>query len=256
MKIKTSLLASMFLSSLPVLAGTAAPSFTQSITPVEESSWSCRVALYGWIEALQGDMGVAGRTANVDLSFNDILKHLDSVFMGAVEVGCNRWSVMADVMYADISGSTTPGGGYLRVEQQQFLGNFVVAFEAMKSDSTMFDIYAGARVNSIKATLDINDRIQPLFHGSTTETWVDPIIGARLQQALSSNIFFRAVGDVGGFGVSSQFTWQAMAGFGYSFHEYGDLVLGYRALGTDYTNGGFTYNIVAHGPIIGYEFRF
>ena len=52
------------------------------------------MALYGWIEALQGDMGVAGRTANVDLSFNDILKHLDSVFMGAVEVGCNRWSVM------------------------------------------------------------------------------------------------------------------------------------------------------------------
>jgi len=256
MKLNSTLLAALFLSSLPVLAGTATPSFTQSITPAAESPWSCRVALYGWAESLSGDMGVAGRTADVDISFNDILKHMDMAFMGAVEIGYNRWSFMADVMYADISGSKDRGGAYVRVEEQQFLGNFIVAFEAMKSDACKFDVYAGARVNSIKATLDLSDRRRPDFHGSSTETWVDPIIGARFQAQLPNNFFFRAVGDVGGFGVSSQFTWQAMAGFGYSFHEYGNLLLGYRALGTDYTNGGFTYNLIAHGPILGYEFRF
>jgi hypothetical protein len=256
MKFKSTLLATIILSSLPALAGSATPSFTQSVSTVEQSPWSCRVALYGWAQSLDGEMGVAGRTADVDLSFNDILKHMDMAFMGAMELSHERWSILADVMYADISGSKDRGGVYVRAEQQQFLGNFIVAFEAMKTDSIKFDVYAGARVNSLKATLDINDRIAPLFHGSDTATWVDPIIGARCQAQLPNDFFFRAVGDVGGFGASSQFTWQAMAGFGYSFHEYGNLLLGYRALGTDYANGGFTYNIVAHGPILGYEFRF
>ena len=256
MKIKATLLSAICLSSLPAVAGTTTPSFTQPIPPAADSPWSCRVALYGWAESLQGDMGVAGRTADVDLTFNDILKHMDMAFMGALELSHERWSIMADVMYADISGSKDRGGVYVRAEEQQFLGNFIVAFEAMKTDACKFDVYAGARVNSIKATLDINDRISPLFHGSTTETWVDPIIGARFQAQLPNDFFFRAVGDVGGFDVSSQFTWQAMAGFGYSFHEYGNLLLGYRAIGTDYSNGGFTYNLVAHGPILGYEFRF
>ena len=142
------------------------------------------------------------------------------------------------------------------MEEQQFLGNFIVAYEAMRTNTAKLDVYAGVRVNSIKATLDLSDRRLPDFHGSSTETWVDPIIGARFNCEVSNNIFFRTVGDVGGFGVSSQFTWQAMAGFGYSFHQYGDLLLGYRAVGTDYTNGGFTYNIIGHGPIIGYEFKF
>ena len=63
-------------------------------------------------------------------------------------------------------------------------------------------------------------------------------------------------GDVGGFDAASQFTWQAMAGFGYNFQQYGSLLLGYRAIGTDYTNNGFTYNIIAHGPLLAYEFKF
>ncbi|MEI6674208.1 MAG: hypothetical protein WCO57_03415 [Verrucomicrobiota bacterium] len=252
MKIHATLLSTLFLASLPALAGTPTP----TTSPVPESPWSCRLALYGWAEALQGDMGVAGRTADVNLSFNDVLKHLDMAFMGAVEVGYNRWSFMADVVYADVSGSATRHNIYVHLDDKQFLGNFIVAYEAMKTDTMKFDVYAGARVNSIKSTLDISDPRLLDFHGSGSKAWVDPIIGARFQHELSNNFFVRAVGDVGGFGAASQFTWQAMAGIGYSFHEYGNLLLGYRALGTDYTNGGFTYDLIAHGPIIGYEIRF
>lgn len=196
MEIKSGILTSLILASLPAVAGTAIP----TIQPNPESPWSCRTALYGWAEALKGDMGVAGRVADVDLSFNDILKHMDMAFMAALEVGYNRWSFMADVMYADISGSKDRGGAYVRAEEQQFLGNFIVAYEAMKTDGYKFDVYAGARVNSIKATLDLRGQRLLDFHGSSTETWVDPIIGARFQCKMSDRYFFRTVGDIGGFG--------------------------------------------------------
>jgi hypothetical protein len=45
--------------------------------------------------------------------------------------------------------------------------------------------------------------------------FIGGIIGARVEQDLSGKFFFRAAGDVGGFGVSSDFTWQALAMFGY-----------------------------------------
>jgi hypothetical protein len=94
MKIKSTLLTTVFLGSLPVFAGTPAP--TEPLTPATPSPWSCRVAIYGWAEGLDGDMGVLGRVAPVSIDFSEILDHLDMAAMGAVEIGYNRWSFLCE----------------------------------------------------------------------------------------------------------------------------------------------------------------
>jgi hypothetical protein len=33
-------------------------------------------------------------------------------------------------------------------------------------------------------------------------------------------------------------------------------LIGYRALGTDYEDGAFEYDVTAHGPVLGVEFTF
>jgi opacity protein-like surface antigen len=121
----------------------------------------------------------------------------------------------------------------------------------VKTDTLGLDLFAGARVNWIDAQLS-----SPTDSRSADKTWVDPIIGARFQSALSEKFFFRALGDIGGFDVSSELTWQAMAGFGYRVMDNGAILLGYRGIGTDYTDGGFTYDVVTHGPVIGFEYHF
>lgn len=73
---------------------------------------------------------------------------------------------------------------------------------------------------------------------------------------MGEQVYFRAAGDIGGFGAASDLTWQAMAGFGWRFSENGGAFLGYRAIGTDYEDGGFTYDMVVHGPLLGLEFVF
>ncbi|ESY65256.1 MULTISPECIES: hypothetical protein [Mesorhizobium] len=47
-----------------------------------------------------------------------------------------------------------------------------------------------------------------------------------------------------------------LIGAGYQFTDSFSGVLGYRASGVDYSNGGFTYDVVQQGPIIGAVFRF
>ncbi len=253
---KPSLITAAFvLASLPVLAGTAAP---LSTPPTEVSPWEFRMTLYGWAQGLDGEIGVRGRTADVDIGFDDIVKDLDMAFMGAFIISRERWSFVADFTYAEIGADDQIRETSIDFNQQQFLGNFTLNYEAYKTESMMFCLYAGARVNGLDVALEIDDRRTPNrdFDESDSISWVDPIIGARLGVNLSEKFFGFASGDVGGFGVSSEFTWQALAGFGYRVTENGSLLLGYRAIGTDYTHGGFTYDLVASGPVIGYEYKF
>ena len=245
------------LSAIPAMAGSTVPSLTNP-APVAstESGWRVRTAIYGWGTALDGDVTLQGRNAPVDLGFGDILENIDYAVMGLVEVGNGKWSFLADLFYAQLSTGSTKSGVVFDAQLNQFIGNFIVAYNVIDTAPTRFDVYAGARVNSIDSELNINFPILPDFNGSTTKTWADPIIGVRFQQEISDKFFFRAVGDIGGFGIESDLTWQAMAAIGYRVNDNGSVVLGYRGIGTDYTSGGFGYDVISHGLLLGYEYKF
>ena len=70
-------------------------------------------------------------------------------------------------------------------------------------------------------------------------------------------------GDVGGFGLGSQFTWQAAAIYSYQWRFDGyalAALVGYRALGVTYSEGSGTstagIDAILHGPLIGGSLRF
>jgi hypothetical protein len=93
--------------------------------------------------------------------------------------------------------------------------------------------------------------------------WVDPVIGFRVRHQFtpSQTAFLR--GDVGGFGLGSQFSWQAVAAYAYAWQFDGyqlAATLGYRALAASYTTGtGIDtrgIDLVLHGPLIGFSIKF
>jgi hypothetical protein len=93
--------------------------------------------------------------------------------------------------------------------------------------------------------------------------WVDPLVGARVRQELASGDEFRLQGDIGGFGVGSKISWQAVGGYVHNFQLYGlnwQGMIGYRALEVDYSQGGGDsergINLVMHGPIVGIGLKF
>ena len=62
--------------------------------------------------------------------------------------------------------------------------------------------------------------------------------------------------DVGGFGVSSDSTWQVMGALSYRLTDRIIARAGYRHLEVDYDNDGFVYDVELSGPILGVSFRF
>ena len=92
--------------------------------------------------------------------------------------------------------------------------------------------------------------------------WVDPVVGARIRHQFASGSEFNLLGDVGGFGAGSEFSWQAVATYGFDVNAFGTTmrsVVGYRALSVDYSentqHGKSGLDWIQHGPILGVAFR-
>jgi hypothetical protein len=92
--------------------------------------------------------------------------------------------------------------------------------------------------------------------------WVDPVVGGRVRHMFASGSEFNLEGDVGGFGAGSDFSWQAVATYGFDVNVFNTTmrsVLGYRALSVDYSQNGAHgrsgLDWIQHGPVLGVAFR-
>ena len=94
------------------------------------------------------------------------------------------------------------------------------------------------------------------FSGDDGATWVDPMVGIKSRIDTGSPLYFTGWGMIGGAGVGSDLSWDVMGGVGYQWTDSFATVLGYRALGVDYRNDGFVYDVTQQGVILGGVFNF
>lgn len=218
--------------------------------------------VYLWASALRGTTSTLPPlpATEVDLSFGDILKNFDGAVMGAGEMRVGRWSVIGDIMFSQVSpGGTLPGpsasGVEVRSRSLTLQGD--VLYRLYESETLDVDAGAGLRFWRLGNTLDIEPGALPI--GVTmkeTRNWVDPVFAGRVIAQLGGPWSVTLVGDVGGFGIGSRLTWQAIGTVNYQWTEKLALRLGYRALSVDYEAGAFLYDVRMQGPILGASYRF
>ncbi|QIF04356.1 hypothetical protein [Roseimicrobium sp. ORNL1] len=226
--------------------------------PPSESGWWFRAAPYVWLTAVEGDVSVGRLSSSVDVSMKDTLDSLDMGYMGVFEAGHGRWSVGMDVVYGKVSDDFAAGGRLFRsfrYEQKQWLLTPFAAYRAVDAENVQLDIFAGARITILEAELTGRFARGGEITGSKDTDFADPIVGLRGQVGLTEKLFLRFNGDIGGFGASSDLTWQAFAGLGLRVSDSVSLAAGYRGLGVDYEKDSFAMDTVSHGPVVGLEVR-
>ncbi len=268
------------------------------VTPVAQSGWEFRVTPYAWAPSVNGEVTVRGQTADIDMSFWDLFDsgssgaELDSLaaLMGYVEARNGRWGIYGDVVWGkfDFSGDT--------VKQRNPIANLNasarakaglnyditmaetgLAYEVARwgetSSSTALDLLGGARYwnqeldlsLAVDASVDLGklglERSRSFAVArSGTLDWVDPFVGARVRHELTPGSELQLLGDIGGFGVGSDLTWQLFAGYGFAFWQ-SNLhgLIGYRALAVDYSQGSGAkennLDLILHGPVVGLSFQ-
>jgi len=244
-------------------AADVAPVMTPEVKQVEtESGWTFTVAPYFWAAGLSGDVGMnIGRfhpTVDVDASFGDIWDHLDFAFMALGEARYDRYSVFSDLIYVKVSGSEgTPRGivaDEAEVDSETFAGLLGVGYSVLKDNTGNLDIVGGVRVWSVDTTISLSGGLLDGRSTSDGDTWVDAVGGIKGTYALTPNVFLTGWGLVGGGGANLD--WDVAATIGYKFNETVSSVIGYRAIGVDYENDGFEFDVVEQGPILGLVIHF
>ena len=230
------------------------------ITPAAESSgWEFTGTIYAPLMGLEGDIGVAGLSTSVDISFGDILEELDGGATAAFEARYDRWSITGDFIWLKLSASGTPTPtSYIGIKQEQIIGSLTLGYSIFDNDCTSIDIHAGAAVTSMDVDLELFTPNLPVTNRSASgsQEWIDPYVGLRIRHQLSDRWSLWVRCDYGGFEVSSDEYWQVIAGIGYRLSERTTLALAYRIMSVDYHQGGFTYDTKMEGPNLGLVFKF
>jgi hypothetical protein len=227
-----------------------------------DSSWSFNLSIYGWATAIDGTISAGRRSADVDIAFKDVLKHLDMTFMAAAELRYKRWGFMGDLVYARLSDDIAPPAGIVFSSTHEVLketiGTFALSYRVVDAKPAYLDLFAGARVYSFYSEIVLRPNLPggTGFAANGTTTWADPIIGMRGRYYVSRAVFLNGYGDVGGFGAGSELSWQVLGAVGVEAARWCDVQLGYRALGFEYGSGNRKQEITTHGPIIGATIRF
>jgi hypothetical protein len=287
------------LASLGVVLGTAGSAWAADLgptqAPVAEAlpsppSWTYRFTPYGWLMALDGTQTVRGRSAKVDASFIDIVEKSDTLvgLMGTFEARNGPLALYGDLVWSSIGferndvrtrtpapGVTATVGRALGLDIQMAIAEVGAAYEVARFGALAFDVLGGARYwyQEVDLSFEVDRTIAigdlelvggRAFARSGSVDWLDPVIGARVRYTVAPGHELWLRGDIGGFGVGSDFSWQAIGAYGFEFGTYQGItfsgVIGYRALYVDYVQGEgrqrYEFDMLQHGPVLGVSARF
>ena len=228
-----------------------------------ENSWHFLAEPYLMFPYMSGETGIGNNLIlPVEASPGDIFSKLQMGAMLYLEAQTDKWAITSDLVYMNLNQEITPGilihDGSVTAKQ------LIWEAAGFYRLTRCLEVGLGGRVNYVQTSVDasvnvIPDGTEPIS-GRHHKTWFDPIIIARFMTDIKDKWLFQFRGDLGGFGVGSNFTWQLQGYVGYRFTKLFQLSAGYRFLSTDYSSGEgrkeFIFNVNEFGPVVRFGFNF
>ncbi len=239
--IKNFITVCLILSSIAIVAQDA----QTAAEDTRKSEWNYVVEPYLMFPKMKGETQIRNLPpVEVDANVGDIFSQLKMGVMLYLEANNGSWAISSDLVYMKLAQGATSS---LLVESGEVsLTETIWEVAGLKRVSSWLEVGAAARLVSMST--DINLVFQPDIIGarsaSITESWVDPVIVLRAEHDFNEDWFLNVRGDLGGFGIGSDFTWQIQADVGYKFSNLFHAMIGYRQIGIDYKNGSVTDTFV------------
>ena len=251
----------------------------QDVQAQAVDEWKFQAAVYGYFPTISGRTTFppsgGGSSASASVDIDTILDNLKFVFMGAFEARKGAWGGYTDVIYLDVGGSKTntqsialggvvPAGATANADFdiKGWVWTLAGTYRLVADPDHAIDALFGAR------QLDVTPKLGWQFSGNlgpialpdrsgnreaALTNW-DAIIGVKGRAAFGAGNrwFVPYYLDIGA--GESSFTWQAMAGVGYSF-GWGDLIGAWRYIEYDMKSGEALQDLKFNGPGIAVVFR-
>ncbi|MBC2717129.1 MAG: hypothetical protein HF978_17630 [Desulfobacteraceae bacterium] len=225
--------------------------------------WEFQLAPYAWLAGQKGEVATLPGfpPTDIDIDFyDDIFGNINGAIFLVGEARKDRYGMLMDIAYTDIEfEDTTPGPFFSSVKSRtkSWMVTAAGLYRLIQEPGVFLDLIAGARYWSVDSTLSLGAGILDPQKVSNREGWVDPVIGLKGLSPIGESKFFVSGSLVlGGFGVGSDFMWDAIANLGYQWTEGFSTTLGYRYLDVDYEDNDFLYDVAQSGLVFGLSWRF
>ena len=226
------------------------------------NKWHFLIEPYMMFPNMHGTVGLGNLPdASVDETPGDIFSNFQIGVMLYAEAYKGPWTISSDSTYmklgSDVAGKNGILSGDATVKQLAW------EWAGLYKLKPWLDAGIGLQLNGINSDLNLvvnaGGMSQRRFRG-ISQGWVDPSIIARVKLPLSQKLNFQFRGNIGGFGIGSDFYWQTQAYFGYRFSKLFQLSAGYRFIDINYKNGSgsdrFVYNMDTFGGVVRLGFNF
>jgi len=237
----------------------------------DTDAWQFEVTPYLFAAGLNGQVGLRGVTADIDMPFSDIWDNLDSAFMGLFTAQKGRWSYGLEGVYFKItdegSKSVTGPFGRVTVDGALEVSTSINVYQGsagyrVLDGTTVVDLIGAVRYTQVKADMNVVLSTTPgiVFPPGNTlsadgsESWTDGVIGVRVLHPIAESVSLLGYADVGAGG--SDLTYQLIAGANWEFAQDITAKAGYRVMDWDYENDGTAWDMQASGMYLGLGFKF
>lgn len=239
------------------MLGVAQPSESQ---PAEGDGWEVAVVPYIWASAVKADIETPlGENVEIDESFTDILGNLKFVFMGAMDIRHDRFVAVQDLIFLSMEskdeGSIGPGLVESETDLRMVVSTTLAGYRAVDNGPMFLDLMAGARITSIRAELELSGPLQTVERESS-ETKFSPILASRFRVPLGDRWGLAVYGDLGGFGITADISWQLMGTIQYDISDHWRALVGWRHFEAHQDKNGFDIDLALDGPFLTVGYRF
>jgi hypothetical protein len=221
--------------------------------PADDSDWHFILSPYLWLPGVHGIIGREDLNANVSASPGDLLSHFRFGLMGTFETDYKRVVVPLDIMWVRLGDNKAVPSDLdeisANVKASEFILTSKIGYRLIDSKMIKIDGLTGFRYWHIGQSLNFTPSEEGL-NFSSSQNWVDPLVGGRILVNLSPKIEATIGGDVGGWGTGSQLDYQAGGVLGYRIKPALALQVGYRYLYVNYRTSAI-FDVATSGVLVG-----
>ena len=222
--------------------------------------WEVTITPYVWATGLTLDVDTPqGEQVELDDSFTDILDNLKFTGMGALEARRGRFILLSDLIFLSTGSSEEGdfGPGLVEVDgdTRTIISTNMVGYRVVDQGAVTVDLLAGARISSLKVELELGGPLQTVER-EVSETKVGPVIASRVRVPLGDKWAAALYGDVGGFGVTSDLSWQLLGTIQYEISSHWSAGAGWRYFTAEKDKDGFDVDMTMSGPFLAFRYRF
>jgi hypothetical protein len=238
-------------------SATQDPPQATTSTTVNGDAWHFDLSPYLWFAGVHGTTtGPQGQGFGFRASPGDLLSHFRFGLMLTAEARRGRLLLSGDMIWIRLGADNlVPFPGFGATTANTTFSEFIltpkIGVRLINEEKFKIDFLTGLRYWHLGQNLNFSPSILGLnFSGS--QNFVDPLVGGRIEAALSQKIVVTILGDVGGWNTGSKLEYQWAGVLSYKVKPSLAIGVGYRYLYVDYVGKrNLTFSTTMAGVLFG-----